>query len=98
MLRAAVIAIASILACTGAALIAHGVRMPGWQALALGGVLLLGTLFERWRYRGPEQRKQGSWENTGERFQDPSSGETIQVQFDPRTGERRYVKDDSARV
>lgn len=95
MLRAVVIAVAAILACTGVALIAHGVPAPGWQALGIGLVLLIGTLFERWRYRRLEDVPRGDWQSTGERFVDPSTGEPVQVLFNPHTGERRYVPDNA---
>ena len=49
-LRNLVIAVGAILTCTGIVLIACGVP-PGWQALAIGVIVLIGTLFERWRYR-----------------------------------------------
>jgi hypothetical protein len=91
MLRTIVIAAAAILACVGIALIACGVHAPGWQALAIGVIVLIGTLFERWRYRRIEQRPNGDWQQTGEQFIDPSTGDPVEVMFDPGTGERRYV-------
>jgi hypothetical protein len=91
MLRAVVIAVAAILICVGVGLIASGVHVPGWQALVIGLVVLTGTLFERWRYRHIEKFAQGQWQRTGERFLDPSSGDPVEVLFNPRTGERRYV-------
>ena len=91
MLRTVVIAVAVILTCTGIGLIAFGVHTPGWQALALGVVILIGTLFERWRYRRIEKPANGHWQRTDEKFIDPSTGEPVDVMFDPRTGERRYV-------
>ena len=91
MLRAVVIVLAAILTCVGIALIACGVHAPGWQVLGAGAVLLLGTLFERWRYQRLGGRPEGHWQNTGERFIDPSSGEPVEVLFNPHTGERRYV-------
>ena len=91
MLRTVVIAAAAILACGGAALIACGVRAPGWQALIIGAIILIGTLFERWRYRRIEKPLDGPWQRTGEQFIDPSTGDPVEVMFDPSTGERRYV-------
>jgi hypothetical protein len=91
MLRTAVIAVAAILTCVGAGLIACGVHAPGWQALSLGVIVLIGTLFERWRYRRIEEPPQGEWQRTDEQFIDPSTGNPVEVMFDPRTGERRYV-------
>ena len=97
MLRGAVIAGATLLACAGLALLLHGIRAPGWQMLAgwqmlSGGlIVLVGTVYERWRYRHRDERPDRSWEATGERFIDPSTGDPVEVFFDPRTGERRYV-------
>jgi hypothetical protein len=34
----------------------------------------------------------GDWTLTGERFVDPGSGETLEVWFCARTGERAYVR------
>jgi hypothetical protein len=95
MLRTVVIAVGAIIACAGIVLIACGVHAPGWQALGTGVIVLIGTLFERWRYRRIEKPSSGNWQRTEERFVDPSSGEPVEVQFDPRTGERRYVAGDS---
>ena len=91
MLRTAVLATAAMLICAGITLIACGVHVPGWQLLVIGVTVLIGTLFERWRYRRIEQPPAGPWQHTGERFLDPSSGDPVEVMFDPRTGERRYV-------
>jgi hypothetical protein len=91
MLRTVVIVSAAVLTCVGVVLIACGVHAPGWQALIIGVIVLIGTLFERWRYRRIEERLAGQWQRTGEQFIDPSSGSPVEVMFDPRTGERRYV-------
>ena len=95
MLRAVVVAAAAVLMCVGIGLIAHGLHAPGWQAVVVGAIVLIGTLFERWRYRRIEAPAKGSWQRTGEQFLDPSTGNPVEVMFDPGTGERRYVKDDS---
>jgi uncharacterized protein (DUF58 family) len=94
MLRTVVIAVAAILTCIGIVLIACGVH-AGWQALALGVIVLIGTLFERWRYRRIEEASNGNWQRTDEKFIDPSTGDPVEVMFDPRTGERRYVAGES---
>jgi len=91
MLRAVVITVAGLLMCAGIALIACGINAPGWQALCIGTIVLIGTLFERWRYRRIEKPPKGHWQRTDERFLDPSTGNPVEVMFDPRTGERRYV-------
>jgi len=91
MLRIVVIGVAAILSCIGIVLLACGIRAPGWQVLALGAIVLVGTVFERWRYRRIEEPPNGHWQRTDEKFIDPSTGEPVEVMFDPRTGERRYV-------
>jgi hypothetical protein len=91
MLRTVVISGAAILTCVGIGLVACGVHAPGWQALVTGVIVLIGTLFERWRYRHIEEPPQGDWQQTGEQFIDPSTGDPVEVMFNPRTGERRYV-------
>jgi hypothetical protein len=91
MLRTVVIVVAAILTCVGIVLIACGVHAPGWQALAVGAIVLIGTLFERWRYRRIEEASNSHWQRTDERFIDPTSGDPVEVMFDPRSGERRYV-------
>jgi hypothetical protein len=98
MLRAFVIAFGAILACVGIALIARGVPAPGWRTLGIGLIVLIGTLFERWRYKRADDRAVGQWKTTGERFLDPSTGDPIEVLFDPHTGERRYVRGRSERT
>ena len=91
VLRTVVIAGAVILTCVGIGLVVCGVHGPGWQALTIGVIVLIGTLFERWRYRTIEEPPKGPWQRTGEQFIDPSTGEPVEVMFDPGTGERRYV-------
>jgi hypothetical protein len=56
-------------------------------------VIVLGTVFERWRYRPNGARPGAGWEPTAERFHDPQTGKTVQVFYDPRSGERRYVSE-----
>ena len=91
MLRTFVIAVGAILTCVGIGLIACGVHVPGWQALVFGVIVLIGILFERWRYRRIEEPSNGHWQRTDEKFIDPSTGDAVEVMFDPSTGERRYV-------
>ena len=97
MLRGTITAVAALVACAGLALVVHGVRLGGWQMLAGGLIVLVGLVFERWRYRHLTERPDGSWQATGERFIDPSTGEPVEVFYDPRTGERRYVSDKQPR-
>ncbi len=65
-------------------------RLVGIQMLFSGVAILLGTVFERWRYRNRLAAAAGDWKQTGERFVDPVSGKQVEVLFDARSGERRY--------
>ncbi len=98
MLRAIVLTLGGIAAAAGAVLVGIGNTGSGVYLSCLGAVIILGTIFERWRYRNappPGAR----WERTGERFQDPGTGETMDVEYDSASGERRYVRaDESASV
>ena len=95
MLRASLLLFAGALALTGMILLIRG--LPGGaQALGLGGLIVLGTVFERWRYRPPDARPVTRWEPTGERFEDPQTGQIMQVYYDPASGQRRYVNDSQA--
>lgn len=93
MLRTLVLVVAGALALLGMTLAVRGQLGAGAYALGLGALIVLGTLFERWRYRPHQARPGAGWEPTGERFQDPQTGETMQVFYDARSGERRYVRD-----
>lgn len=55
-----------------------------------GAVLTAAVVFERWRYRSSATTDSDAWEQTGERFVDPESGQAMQVLYNPRTGARRY--------
>jgi hypothetical protein len=93
VLRTALLLAAGALALCGVLLLVRGVAGPGAYALGLGAVILLATVFERWRYRPNRERPGAGWQPTGERFEDPHTGETVQVLYDPRSGERRYVRE-----
>ena len=91
MLRTAVVLVACLLLALGAYLCTLGQHTgAGIQLLSSGAVLLLGTVFERWRYRNNQAAADGDWQVTGERFLDPQSGKQIEVLYDTRSGERRY--------
>jgi hypothetical protein len=56
--------------------------------------LLIWFLFRKGGYkRTPLDAPPGrDWQATGERFVDPTSGETLEVWFHPASGERAYVR------
>ncbi len=91
MLRSAVLICAWLLVGLGVYLCAHGFGHGGIQTLVAGTIILVGTLFERWRYKNKNAGAAGgNWQPTGERFVDPGSGQNVEVLYDPQTGERRY--------
>jgi hypothetical protein len=92
MLRIAVLTFAALLSAVGVFLMLKGVTGPGVQALGVGIVIILGTLFERWRYTQTGRPLNGRWQPTGERFADPTTGKNMEVFYDPASGERRYVE------
>jgi hypothetical protein len=77
-----------------------GPQLITWSIIV--GVIALkfavGLTFGRRRYKWPlPNRPSGAGlENTGERYFDPLSGETVSVWYDPQTGERHYVNDTAA--
>jgi multisubunit Na+/H+ antiporter MnhC subunit len=92
MLRNAVLFIALLLAAVGVWLLVQKVWVPGLQVLGLALLVFLGTAFEHWRYRTGPPPPGAQWQRTEEKFADPISGEEMEVQYDPRSGERRYVR------
>jgi hypothetical protein len=88
-LRGAVIAVLAGVAL--AALVASAAaRCPAWIPIVLWSLLgIVCLVFERGRYR-PKVMATARWRATGERFTDPTSGEKVEVVFDPETGQRDY--------
>jgi hypothetical protein len=91
MLRMLVFALGGIAVAAGAALVGSGSRGPGAYLICVGAAIILGTAFERWRYRNAPPAS-ARWERTEERFEDPATGETMEVHYDRASGERRYVR------
>jgi hypothetical protein len=91
MLRTSLLAAGGVL--IAAAVLASFVHVEAAIPLAFtGAVLVLAILFEHHVYKPAEPGPPGpNWRPTRERFIDPSSGETVEVFTNPRTGERRYV-------
>lgn len=93
MLRKFLLAIGIALLVAAALLTLFGHWPPALWCLINGALLTAGIVFERWQYRQPQTRAPGAgWQITGERFVDPTSGEFMEVWFEPRSGERRYVR------
>jgi hypothetical protein len=95
VLRLAVLIVGVLLLFGGA--IAAGYDVPGlslWLLIA-GGVTVVGTLCERVLYKPLLPKNPGTgWVKTEERFVDPDTGKTVDVFYDPRSGERQYVSQD----
>lgn len=87
-LRVAVVGAAAVALVAGI-LLAITVTPLFAQLAVSGAVVLLGVLFEARRYR--TRSTAGRWQDTDERFIDPSTGHLVQVRFNPQTGERDYV-------
>lgn len=91
MLRTLVLALGCIAVAAGVLLAATGTRGAGLYLVCVGAAIMLGTAFERWRYRAAPPAG-ARWERTGERFEDPATGEILEVHYDRASGERRYVR------
>ena len=92
MLRSSLLVFGMVLAVIGLVLLAvHRCNPSGWPFLIWGAVIVIAVLFERWRYRHIQHSRDEQWQRTGERFEDPETGQTVEVLFNPSTGERRYV-------
>jgi hypothetical protein len=91
-LRGALYAVGVLFAGGGVMLALAGCRTPAAWVAGWGLILIVGLLFERWRYKpltGP--RPGPDWTLTDERFVDPETGKLVTVYFHAATGERRYV-------
>src|SRR5262249_22815963 len=61
---------------------------------AFGAAILVGTLYERVRYKALLPRPPGgNFQKTAERFIDPESGKPVTVYTNPASGERLYVQE-----
>jgi hypothetical protein len=92
MLRKFVLACALVMAAVALWLISRGQWVPALQMLVVAALIFLGTAFESWRYRKGAGPDGAHWQHTDEKFSDPISGEELEVQYDPVSGERRYVR------
>ncbi|NGY05672.1 hypothetical protein [Solimonas terrae] len=93
MLRKVLLTIGVLLLLAAAVCAAIGFYPILPHLLFAGLLLTAGIGYERWRYKAarpdaPDPR----WQATGERFVDPESGALTEVWYDPRSGERHYVK------
>ena len=91
MLRKVIFAYGVLALLGGIGLAVAGVGTGLVFYLCINGVIVIAALlFERGRYR-PTITAGGKWEETAERFVDPSSGHLMKVRYNPQTGARDYV-------
>jgi hypothetical protein len=91
MLRAFVLGLGILLAGAGVLGITLGGGSGMLSPLVFGVLLLIGTVFEPHYKRNLPSPPQDGFTPTGERFQDPTEGKTVEVWYNKTTGERRYV-------
>jgi hypothetical protein len=93
MLRSLLIAIGVVCFLGGLFALVTGLSPPSYVLLFWGALLLIGTIFERVRYKPIETSAPGpGWTETPERFIDRETGEAVTVWLDPASGERKYVR------
>ena len=91
MLRKILIAYGVLCLIGAVVLLAAHVTIAFVIYLAINGLIIASAiLLERSSYRSKADTKQGKWQPTGERFNDPTSGKMIEVYYNPQTGERDY--------
>ena len=91
MLRNLVLGLAVLVFCSGLLLLAVS-PANAFPPLLFGTLLLLGTVFERWRYKPARSAGSAKGVATGERFVDTETGALMEVWYDAASGERSYVK------
>ena len=90
MLRKAILAYGVFAIALGAVLALTGVGPTLVLYVVVQGiVVIVALLFERGRYR-PIGTERGPWQETDERFVDPTTGTLMKVRYNPRTGARDY--------
>jgi hypothetical protein len=96
MLRKAILAYGVLAIVVGILLLAAGLGVGiVFYVLIQGVVVIAAVLFERGRYQ-PAVTQSGDWQETEERFVDPSTGQLMKVRYNPQTGARDYVAVDRA--
>ncbi len=91
-LRALAVAIGVLAVVAGVAI---GSRAPrAWPVAldltVLGVLIVVTTIWERRYGRNAALRRRPGFEATGESFVDPTTGTTVDVDYNPATGERLY--------
>jgi len=88
-LRNAIIVVCGLIVAT--AVEKYFVGWGGWLPIGIeAAVLLVLIVFERSRYQPQLRSAPTEFRPTEERFEDPTTGESLQVFENPQTGERDY--------
>ena len=94
MLRRAILAYGVLAIAVGVVLAAIGAGLSIIVYVVIQGVIVIAALlFERGRYQ-PTLTSAGGWQDTEERFVDPTTGKLMKVRYNPQTGARDYVPTD----
>ena len=93
MLRNLLIGVAAVSLGGAAIALAAGAVKGALMLGAWGIILLVGTVYERVRYKPVLETKPESAVRTDERFVDEATGKPVTVYIDPATGERSYVQE-----
>jgi hypothetical protein len=91
MLRAIVLALGALCCLGGGLGLLLGAGPGMLPVLILGSLVLAGTVFERHYHRNLTTSPGAGWERTEESFKDPSTGQMLDVWYNPNNGQRRYV-------
>jgi hypothetical protein len=93
MLRNAVLIVGAVCFLGGLIGLFAGLFPPAFIFVFWGVLLIVGTVYERVRYKPVESAQPGpDWVRTNERFYDDETGKLITVYVHPETGERSYVE------
>jgi uncharacterized membrane protein YedE/YeeE len=93
-LRGLVLGLAGVCFLGGLWALVSGAFPPAFVCVFWGAIILLGTVFERLRYKTITPQAPGpGWERTSERFIDDETGKPVTVYVEPLSGERRYVQE-----
>jgi hypothetical protein len=93
MLRSAIVAVGAVCLVGGLLALVLTRTLPAAVFVVWGAILLLGTLYERVRYKTLLRETPRNAVRTNERFVDDDTGKTVTVFIDPKTGDRSYVED-----
>jgi hypothetical protein len=94
MLRNVVLGFGVLCLVAGLVSIFVGGFPPAFVFGIWGVLIVAGIVFERVRYKPLETAAPGGqWVRTAERFIDDETGAPVTVFIDPKTGERKYVRE-----